>query len=193
MRNLYRSAALIVALATPLFAQEGAHAPAGSPNLLKPEGGLMFWTLIVFAGLSLVLWRYAWPVILQSVESREKALSDALAAATRDRDEAAKLLADHTAKLEAARGEGQKLIADGRAAADKMRAQMLEDTKKQQDELIARAKRDIEGEKAKAIADLRREAVDLALKGASKVVEKNLDDATNRKLVDDFLNSVGKS
>jgi len=192
MRILNQSAAFIAAFAVsaaPLLAQEHAEGP---PNLLKPEGGLMFWTLIIFAGLFFILYRFAWPVLLESVQSRENALREALEKAQRDRDEAAKVLAEHTAKLDAARGEAQKLIADGRTAAEKMKAQMLEDTKKQQDELLARAKRDIEGEKTKAIADLRREAVDLALSGASKVIEKNLDDATNRKLVEDFLGSVGK-
>ena len=131
--------------------------------------------------------------MMKAVEAREKALEDALASAKRDRDEAQRVLAETQAKLEAARTEAQKFIADGRATAEKLRAQMLEDTKKQQDELLARARRDIEGEKTKAIADLRSEAIDLALKGASRVIEKNLDDATNRKLVEDFLKTVGKT
>ena len=58
-----------------------------------------------------------------------------------------------------------------------MRGQMLEQTHVQQQELLERARRDIEAEKVNAIAELRREAVDLAIAGASKVIEKNLDDA----------------
>ena len=73
-----------------------------------------------------------------------------------------------------------------------MRAQVLDETKRQQDELLVRARRDIDSEKVKAIADLRREAIDLAILGAGKVIEKNLDDATNRELVEAFLSSVGK-
>ena len=67
---------------------------------------------------------------------------------------------------------------------------MLEETRAQQQELLERAKRDIENEKLRAIGDLRREAVDLALAGASKLIAKNLDDASNRKLVEDFLASI---
>jgi F-type H+-transporting ATPase subunit b len=40
------------------------------------------------------------------------------------------------------------------------------------------------------VADLRREAVDLALAGASKVIERNLDDAGNRQLVEQFLQTI---
>ena len=54
----------------------------------------------------------------------------------------------------------------------------------QQAELLERARRDIEGERDRAIAELRREAVDLAIAGASKVIERNLDDAGNRQLVE---------
>ena len=67
---------------------------------------------------------------------------------------------------------------------------MLEATPAQQAELLERARRDIDAEKAKAIDELRREAIDLALAGAGKVIEKNLDDAQNRKLVESYLASI---
>jgi F-type H+-transporting ATPase subunit b len=56
--------------------------------------------------------------------------------------------------------------------------------------MLERARRDIAAERDKAIAQLRREAVDLAIAGASKVVEENLDTDRNRKLVETFLASV---
>ena len=186
------SAAAAALTAVPALAQEPAKA-AEETNLLAPHAGLMVWTLVIFVALFFILRQFFFPMILASVEAREKSLADALASAKRDRDEAQRTLAETQAKLEAARNEAQKFIADGRATGEKLRAQMLEETKKQQDELLARARRDIEGEKVKAIADLRSAAIDLALKGASRVIEKNLDDATNRKLVEDFLKTVGKS
>lgn len=192
MLKLFRSVALAALAVTPAFAQE-VHKAAEDTNLLAPKAGLMFWTLVVFLVLLFVLTRYAFGPLTKAVEAREKSLEDALASANRDRDEAARVLAETQAKLEAARNEAQKFIADGRATAEKLRTQMLDDTKRQQDELLARARRDIDGEKVKAIAELRSEAIDLALKGAGRVIEKNLDDATNRKLVEDFLKTVGKS
>jgi F-type H+-transporting ATPase subunit b len=192
MLKLFRSVALLALTVAPAFAQE-VHKAAEDTNLLAPKAGLMFWTLVVFLVLLFVLTPFAFRPLLQMMEAREKSLADALALANRDREEAARVLSETRAQLEAARSEAQKFIADGRATAEKMRTQMLEDTKKQQDDLLARARRDIDGEKVKAIAELRSEAIDLALKGASRVIEKNLDDATNRKLVEDFLKTVGKS
>jgi len=169
-----------------LAAQE--HAPAGAPpGLLTVDGGLMVWTLIVFAAIFTILAKFVFPAILGAVQSREAALVKAIEEAKADREAAAKLLAEHQAKIEAARGEAQTYIAEGRAMAEAMKSQMLEDTRKQQQDLLDRAKRDIDSEKQAALADLRREAVGLAIAAAGKVIEKNLDDAQNRKLVDGYL------
>lgn len=151
---------------------------------------LMFWTLIIFAIVLFILRKMFFPIMLKSVESREKALADALEGAKRDRDEAARLLAEHRAAIERARDDTQKLIAEGRAVAEKSRADLLERTRLEQQEMLERARRDIGVERDKAIAELRREAVDLAIAGASKVVEENLDSEKNRKLVDQFLTSL---
>jgi F-type H+-transporting ATPase subunit b len=178
---------LLVA-ATPLMAQEAAE--AAKPGLLSPQGGLMFWTLIVFALVFIVLSKFAFGPITKAVNDREQALLDAIAAAKKDRDDAAALLAEHRKKIEEARDEAQRFIAEGRAQAEKMKADMLEATHTQQAELLERAHRDIDAEKTKAIDELRREAIDLALAGASKVIEKNLDDVQNRKLVESYLSSI---
>jgi F-type H+-transporting ATPase subunit b len=159
-------------------------------NLLSPSGGLMFWTIIIFILLMVVLSRFAFTPMLAAVEAREQALREAIESAQRDREESEKVLAEHRAQLERARGEAQKLIADGRSTAEKLRNDLLEQTRTQQQELLERARRDIETEKQNAIAALRREAVDLAIAGAGKVIERNLDSDANRKLVETYLSSV---
>jgi F-type H+-transporting ATPase subunit b len=193
MRTLLRPAslaALALVAARPLAAQEGEHAGGG---LLDPHAGLMVWTLLIFLVLLFILAKFAFKPLTAAVEAREQALREAIAAAQRDREEAAALLAQQRSQLDASRGEAQQLIAQARAGAEKMRAELLEQTQAQQQELLERARRDIEGEKVRAIADLRREAVDLALAGAGKVLERNLDDATNRQIVEQFLASVSQN
>ena len=127
-------------------------AQEGKADLLSPNGGLMFWTIVIFAILLVVLSRYAFKPMLSAVEARERSLQQAIDDAKRDREEAARVLADHRAQLEQARSEAQKLIADGRATAEKLRNDLLEQTKVQQQEMLDRARRDIETEKTNAIA-----------------------------------------
>ena len=162
----------------------------GGANLLSPNGGLMFWTIVIFVILLVVLSRFAFKPMLSAVEARERALQQAIDDAKRDREEAERVLAEHRAQVEKARSEAQTLIADGRATAEKLRGDLLEQTKVQQQEILDRARREIETEKTNAIAALRREAVDLAIAGAGKVIERNLDNDANRKLVESYLGSV---
>ena len=195
MRMRFWSVTLIVAkvaTATAALAQEAAPAQGeGGGGLMNIQFNLMFWTLGIFLILFVILKRFAFGPITAAVEAREKALEAAIDAAKADRDAAAKLLAEHSAQIDAARGEAQKLIADGRAVAEKMRGDLLEQTRHEQQEMLERARREIGSEKDRAIAQLRREAVDLALAGASKVIEQNLESAKNRQLVESYLSSIG--
>jgi F-type H+-transporting ATPase subunit b len=181
-------AASLMLTATPAMASGAAE---GAPvDLLAPSTGVMAWTLVIFLLLLFVLSKFAFKPLFAAVEAREQALSDAIEGAKRDRAETEAALAQQRAQLEAARTEAQQIIADSRATAEKMRSDLLAQTKQQQEEMIEQARRAIEGEKAAAIADLRKEAVDLAIAGASRVIEQNLDSAGNRKIVESFLASL---
>ena len=173
--------------ATSALAAEGAGGPV---NLLAPNPGLMVWTLVIFIILMFVLSKHAFKPLFAAVEAREKALEDAIAGAARDREEAAQLLAQQRAQLEAARTEAQTIIADSRATAERMRGDLIAQTKQQQEEMIEQARRAIESEKTAAIETLRREAIDLAIAGASRVIEQNLDSEGNRQIVESFLSSL---
>ncbi len=185
MRTLLRSIALLALSASPALAEEEV-----KKSLLEPSYGLMVWTLVIFVLLAFILSRYAFGPITAAVRAREQALEEALNAAKRDREEAARLLAEHRAALDATRGEAQKLIADARTAAERVRAELVEQAHAEQTNMLDRARREIESEKASAIAQLRREAVDLAIAGAGRVIDRNLDQAANRQLVESFLASV---
>ena len=188
MRSFLTAVAASLLAAAPLLAQEQeAHEPV---NLLSPNTGLMFWTLIIFIVLLFVLARFAFKPLTAAVEAREQKLEAAIKEAEENRQKASELLAQQTKALDAARAEAQRMIAESRTTGDKLRAEMLAQTKEQQHELLNRARAEIDIERKRAIADLRREAVELALAGASKVIERNLDDPTNRKLVESFLATV---
>jgi len=190
MRAPLSALALLAAAATPALASSEAEA-AAKPGLLDPHLGLMTWTIIVFVLLMIGLKTFAFGPILEAGAGRERAIADAMAAAERDRAEAAKLIAEQKAAIEAARGEAQRYIAEGRATAEQMRNELLEQTRQQQAELMERSRKEIEAEKAKAIADLRREAVDLALAGAGKLIGQKLDATADRQMVEQYLASLG--
>lgn len=188
MRTTLLIAAALLVHAAPALAAEGE-----GGGLLNPNTGLMAWTLIIFVTLFLLLRKYAFPAIVAAVEARERALEEAIQGAKRDREEAAKLLEEHRRQIDAARADAQRLIAEGAKAGEKIRTEMIEEARRQQQEILERARQEIGAERDRAIAELRREAVELAIKGASKVIERNLDDETNRKIVEDFLGELQKA
>lgn len=189
MRRTLISLTLPLASTTSLLAQEG-HAAGGSPSLFDPKAGLMVWTLLIFVFLLVVLSKYAYKPLLAAVEAREAALEKALGDAKRDRDAAAVLLAEQQKALAEARAEMQKALNDGRTAAESLRTEMLEKVKAEGADMLDRTRREMQAEKDKAVTELRREAIDLAISGASKVIGRNLDSVTDRALVESFLSGL---
>jgi F-type H+-transporting ATPase subunit b len=177
--------AALVGGTTPLLAED-----ASGP--LVVNGGLMIWTLVVFGLLFLVLRRFAWPAILQAVEAREHALERQLAEAARNREESAALLAEHRKLVAESRASAQALMAEASASAEKERAAAVEKTRQEQDDLLARTRRELQAERERAIAELRREVVDLSLAAATKLIGQRLDSAADRALVEAYLKTVEK-
>jgi F-type H+-transporting ATPase subunit b len=160
---------------------------------LSVDPGLMIWTVIVFLALLLILKRFAWPAILGAVEARERALEQQLAEAERNRAEAAKLLEEHKRLLGESKAQAHAIVVEARQLADKERAVAMEKTKQEQEELLHRARREIGAERERALADLRREAVDLSLAAASKLIGERLSTDIDRKIVADYLASLDAS
>ena len=175
---------MLTAIQAHAQAQEHASGP------LTVEGGLMFWTIVVFLLLLAILRKFAWPAILGAVEAREQALERMLAEAAAEREQAAALLAENQKLIGEAKSQAHAIIVEARGISEKERALAVEKTRQEQEELLARARREIGAERERAVAELRREAVDLSLAAASRLIEKRLDGDTDRKLVLDFLASL---
>jgi len=187
MRTSLLASLLLLGNALPTAAQARTGEP---PKLLTANGGLMFWTIIIFLGVMFILTRYAFKPITRAVEAREQALEDAIEGAKRDREEAARLLEEHKKLVAQAHADAQRFVVEGRVAGEKVRAEILEQAHREQQQVLDRARQEIESERQQAMVELRRDAVNLAVRGASKVIEKNLDDETNRKVVESFLASL---
>ena len=183
--------------------QEGAHVaqetaqevhdPGGGAGPFAINPGLIIWTLLVFVILLGLLWKFAFPSIVRSVEERERRIQKQLDDAEKANAEAQRLLEEHKKQIAAARNEAQDILAKAKTVSQKEREVLLVKAREEYDALLSRARKDIEEEKDKAILALRREAVELSIAAASRVIEANLDTDANRKLVTEFLDSLGKT
>lgn len=176
-------------LLTVLAAVQEGEGPA-SP--FEVNFGLFFWTWAVFIALFLVLRRFAWPAILKTTEERERRIKKDLADAERMNAEAKALLEEHRRMMVSAKDQTHALLAEAKTVAERERESLLAKTRQEQEQLLERAKREITAERERAVTQLRREAVDLSLAAASKLLEAKLDSESDRRLVTEFLESVEK-
>jgi F-type H+-transporting ATPase subunit b len=152
--------------------------------------GLFFWTWLVFFGLLYVLKKFAWPPLLKATVEREKRIQELLDEAERRNKEAQTLLEEHQRIVADSRSKAHAMIVEAKQVAEKERAVAMEKTLQEQQQLLERARRDIVAERDRAIADLRREAVELSLAAASKLIGERLDSETDRKLVQNYLTTL---
>lgn len=168
------------------------HEAADSPNVFSLAANVSFWTVIIFLLLLFLLAKFAFPPILGYAAAREARIQDALDTARRDREEAQRLMEEQRQALLHARDQAQHVIADAQKAADRVRREMLDKARADQESIIERAKSEIDAERVRAVDSLRRDAVDLALAAAARLIEKSLDAQEDRRIVTDFLASIDR-
>jgi len=169
-----------------LMLQEQA-AQGETPNVFAFSESVSFWTVVIFLVLLAVLAKFAFPPILGYAAAREKRIQDSLDEAKRQREEAAALLEQQRQELATAKQEAGQLIAEARLASEKLRADMLARSREEGDALVKRAKLEIMRERERAVESIRREAVDLAIAAAGKLIERRLGADEDRRLVSDYL------
>ena len=153
---------------------------------------LVVWTLVTFGLLVIVLKRFAWGPILETIETREKTINDALESAKRERAEAEKAAADMRASLEKARGEAADLIRKNQAEVAAAKTELMAAARKESESLLAQARQSIEEERRAAVADLRAQVVDIAIEAAGRLLQAQMDERKQRQLVEEYLAKLPK-
>ena len=159
-------------------------------SLIQPQIGTMFWTTVTFLILVVLLGRFAWKPLLGALEAREKSISGTLEQARKDRESAEALLAEHRQLLDQARRERAEAVVAGQRDAEKLKAEILEQARRERDQVLAQTQTQIQSEMRQARGDLKAAAVDLAIAAAERLLSKNLDDAAQRRLVEEYVSDL---
>ena len=144
--------------------------------MISFDPGLIIWTTIIFTLLLIVLKKYAWKPILNSVDERNKSIEEALKAADKAKEEMASLNADNERILAEARVERDALLKEAR----EMKNSIINDAKEQanveSDKILTSAKEQISNEKMKAITELKNTVAELSIDIAEKILKSELAD-----------------
>jgi F-type H+-transporting ATPase subunit b len=179
----------IFASSLPALAAEGA----GGSMLIEPAFGLSFWTLLTFLLLLLLLGKFAWGPLIAAIKTREDAIRGDIDDARKQRDDAAAMLAEQKELNREALRERAEAVAAGQKDAERVKAEIVEEARQQREQLLKQAREQIEAETRQAKTELRATVADLTVLAAEKLLRKNLDDATQKKLVEDYLSGLERS
>jgi F-type H+-transporting ATPase subunit b len=158
--------------------------------LVTPDWGVMIWTLLAF-GLTLwLLYKLAFPRIGEALDKRQHAIEESIDAAERTKVEADRLLAEYRERLGEARTQAEEIVQRARKAAEATQHDSIEKARIQREELMEQTRRDIESETRRAIAEIRSEVADLTVLATEKVTRKALDEADQRRLVEEALSEL---
>lgn len=160
--------------------------------LLKPDLGLIFWTIVNFTLLAFLLAKFAWKPIIKAIEEREKKIADDIIAAQNAKDEAKQIEENLKRELENSSKAAALRIEEATKSAQKEREQILQDAQKSAQELLTRAKEEIDLQTQKAISEVKKELVDTALLAAKKIVAKESSVQTNAEMVKELLGEIKK-
>lgn len=160
-------------------------------ELFTPDFGLVFWMFIAFGILFLALWKFAWPVILRSVDSRADLI-----------DKGVEYAQDAKAQLDNARTEAESYLNEARRQqadilreADKMKTQIIEQARSaaqvEAQKVMDNAKLQIAQQQKEAQQQFRNQVSQFALDIAGKIVNNQMQqDAAQEKLVDSLLDQI---
>jgi F-type H+-transporting ATPase subunit b len=175
------------------FLTYGILAVEPSGSLLDINPGLIIWTAITFVALIFILKKIAWKPILEALDQREGAIRESLEKADRAKEEAQKILELNQANLNKAEEESRKIIEQSRSFAEKLKEQMLNDTKQQSKKILEDAASEIERKKDEAFNDLKNQVAEIAINAAEKILKENLNEETQKRIVDKYLGEIAKN
>ena len=157
-------------------------------DVLTPGIGLIFWPAVVFLLLVLLLGKFAWRPILDSLRIREESIEEALRAAEEARAEMARLKADNEKLMAQAREERDAMLKEAAKMANQRKEEAKEEARKISAKMIEDARAAIEAEKEAALKEVKNQVAELSVEIAEKLIRKTLGDKkAQQALVKEFL------
>src|SRR4051794_28647363 len=158
--------------------------------LIKPEPGLMIWTLVIFGLTMYALKRLAFGRIAEFLDERRRIVRENLESAEHARDEAAQLLEEYKQQLAAARREASEIVERARRNGEELQRQMRDEIQGAREKGLADAQAAIRAETRQALDQIKNEVADLTLLATEKVVGRALGEAEQRRLVEEALSDI---
>ena len=158
--------------------------------LVQVDPGLFIWTIVTFLVLLTLLAKFAWRPLLLALDSRQALIRKALDDAQQAKQELERLNLESAQIINRARVEAEAVITQSRSDGDRLREEIRAKARTEADHIVKNAERQIQLETSRALEQIRREAVELSVMIASKIIQRNLTKEDNERLIDEALKRV---
>jgi F-type H+-transporting ATPase subunit b len=198
MKTLHRFIHMLIAACAfgcgtaAVLAAEGSAPPGEGSQIPPTDWGLQLWTLVAFVVLLVLLTKFAFKPIAQALDRRGEAIKKSIEDAEKQRAEAKKLMEDYQKQVADARNEAGKIIEEARQLGERVRKEVVEKANSEASAVAQRAQEEIQRQKEKGIQEMKDTVAALSVQIASKVIEKEVNEATHRQLVDNLIKDLGK-
>lgn len=160
-------------------------------SVIRPEPGLLIWTLLIFALFWFLLGRFAFGPIQKALKKREQDIQDSLDEAKKAREEMANLTAQNERLLVEAREERAKILREAKDAKNAIIEEAKEKAREEARRLVVNAKQEIENQRKAAVTDLKNQVGLLAVEIAEKILQQQLKNkADQQQYVNDLVKKV---
>ena len=146
-----------------------------------------FWVLLAVAIFLIVVWKPGRRAIVGALDSRAERIRQELDAARKLREEAQQALAAFQRQQQAGAAEAQAIITHAKEEAERIAAQSLRDLEETLRRRQQLAQERIAQEEAKALAEIRSIAVDVAISASRRVIAASLDERRGAALIDEAI------
>ena len=153
----------------------------------------IIWTFVNIIVLFLFFKKFLFGPVTAIMDKRTKAIEDSFQEAENKNTEALAIKTNYEQMLENADEEAAKIIKEAKERASLEHDRQIKETQLEAAKIIEEANKTIELERKRSLQGVQSEIAGLAMLAASKVIQKNVDDHTNKQLVGDFLKEVGAS
>jgi F-type H+-transporting ATPase subunit b len=147
--------------------------------------------LVSFGVLFVVIWKLALPPITKMLDERAEKIKDSLEKAEETRVEAERLLDEYKLQLADARQEANRVIEQGRKVADTMKEEIVAKANEERENMLVRAREEIQGEKRAAMAELQAQVADLSVAVAGRLIGTTMNAADHKALIEKVVAEVG--
>jgi F-type H+-transporting ATPase subunit b len=161
--------------------------------LVQPDPGLYIWTIVTFLVLVALLAKFAWRPLLAALDERQQAIRKSLDDARQAKQDLERVHAESAKILAQARTEAEAIVAATRTDVSQFREEMRLKARDEAAGIVKNAERQIELETARALQQIRHEAVDLSVTIASKLLQRNVSKDDNARLIEDTFKRIEAS